>query len=154
MAHESKLCCYHHGIYIGGGFVIDYNDDSKICRIRLTEFKDGTSLFRVSYRNIVKPLDPKTVIKKAKAALKTPTHFGQYTKVDNNCEHFATYCKFGSRFSQLADIVKTGAEVVETALPVVGAATGMKPSTVAVIKTTAEGVRVLADKARKAENNE
>ena len=73
MAHESKLCGYHHGIYIGGGFVIDYNDDSKICRIRLTEFKDGTSLFRVSYINIVKPLDPETVIRKAKAALKTPT---------------------------------------------------------------------------------
>lgn len=154
MAHESKLCGYHHGIYIGGGFVIDYNDDSKIRRISLTEFKDGTSFFRVSYRNIVKPLDKETVIRKAKAALKTPTHFGSYNKVDNNCEHFATYCKFGSRFSQLADIVKTGAEVVETALPVLAAATGMKPSTVAVVKTAAEGVRVLADKARKAENNE
>ena len=98
---------YHHGIYIGGAFVIEYNNDSKIRRVSLIEFKNGQRLFRVRYKKNPKPLKPKDVVKKAKDAYKSPTHFGKYCEVDNNCEHFATHCKFGERYSQQAAEVAT-----------------------------------------------
>ena len=57
---------YHHGIYIGGKIVIDYNDKSKINRTSLLQLKAGKSLFRVTNKGGPKPLKPEAVVKRAK----------------------------------------------------------------------------------------
>ncbi|KAI0235569.1 hypothetical protein LSAT2_013902 [Lamellibrachia satsuma] len=104
---------YHHGIYIGGTFVIDYNNNSIIRRVSLIEFKAGESLYRVTYGLKPDPLKPKEVVKKPEEALQTPEDFGDYADDDNNCEHFATYCKYGVRVSQqVVDVVQKGLQVI------------------------------------------
>ena len=89
---------YHHGIYIGGKAVTDYNDKSKINRITLLQFKAGKSLFRVTNTERPKPLKQEEVVKRASEVFETLTDFGGYHVKRNNCEHFATYCKYGVRF--------------------------------------------------------
>ena len=112
---------YHHGIYVGGAMVIQYNDDSKVHRVSLIEFKDGQRLLRVRYTKSPTPLKPEEVVKKAEDAYKCPTHFGPYSKANNNCEHFATYCKFGTKCSQQADsTVDTVFSVGAAVLGVIG----------------------------------
>ena len=99
---------HHHGIYVGGAMVIQYNDDSKVHRVSLIEFKDGQRLLRVRYTKSPTPLKPEEVVKKAEDAYKCPTHFGPYSKANNNCEHFATHCKFGEQYShQAAEVAAT-----------------------------------------------
>ena len=104
---------YHHGIYIGGKAVTDYNDKSKINRITLLQFKAGKSLFRVTNTERPKPLKQEEVVKRASEVFETLTDFGGYHVKRNNCEHFATYCKYGVRFSLQVDdaveVAKTGA---------------------------------------------
>ena len=105
-AGSGLITIYHHGIYVGGEEVIEYNDDSKIHRISLTKFKNGQPLLRVRYTKSPTPLEPEKVVTKAEDAC-TENDFGQYNTFNNNCEHFATHCKFGILHSQqVADILQ------------------------------------------------
>ena len=109
---------YHHGIYEGGKFVIDYNDNSKIRRVTLIEFREDQTLFRISYKPEPTPLEPEEIVKKAQVAYATPGDFGTYNIRINNCEHFATYCKYGKRWSP--QVVKAAALTGSAALTAVG----------------------------------
>ena len=106
---------YHHGIYVGEEEVIEYTDDSNIHRVSLTEFKHGQSrVFLVVYTE--------NTVKIAEEACKVPTCFGQYNCVKNNCEHFATYCKYGQQCSQ--QVHETFDTIYKDAIKALGLLTG------------------------------
>ena len=76
------------------------------------------------YRHSPDPLEAKRVKEKAEEALKSPHDFGVYDVKTNNCEHFATYCRYGNRFSQqVMKVVQTGAAAAAVAA-VAGAVVG------------------------------
>ena len=90
----SAMPFYHHGIYVGGGCVIDFTDESKVRRITLTKFKAKKSVFRVTYASRT-PFLANDVV-----SLDNPDIVKDYSIASNNCEHFATYCKYGIGWSQ------------------------------------------------------
>ena len=116
-AGTGAMPLYHHGIYVGEGDVIQYTDSSKVQRVSLIEFRAGKQLFRVTYKRGPTPLEPEEVVKKAENEYAEPDAFGVYNIYSNNCEHFATHCKYGERRSQqVIDVTKVVAErVIEKA---------------------------------------
>ncbi|XP_022720158.1 retinoic acid receptor responder protein 3-like [Durio zibethinus] len=113
---------YHHGIYVGDDMVIHlmappiiYNRFSDPCqkcgykrnfssgviKTCLRCFLDGHSLHVCEYR-FSKPAHE--VITMATDCLEWNYLFGPYNLLTNNCEHFAVFCKTGSKES---DQVKT-----------------------------------------------
>ena len=102
---------YHLGIYLGGERqeVIDYINDSTVRRIRLTVFTEDNTrpLYRIRYIDASPAYEPEEIISRA---VKTFTNddFGTYDSITNNCEHFATDCTFGKKYSyQVAQKVRT-----------------------------------------------
>jgi hypothetical protein len=92
----SRLTCDHHGIYLGNEQVIDYCNSNKsgktanVIRIRsLQDFLQGQKeLWIKKYAHCE---SPEQTIQKAKSRL------GEYKYCifQNNCEHFAYWCKTG-----------------------------------------------------------
>ena len=125
----------HHGIYTGkeGQEVIHSSADQRMSLseskksaiIRSTtvkEFCDGSKLRLTSYGvskytksvkapgscycTLSGPSDE--VIERAESNLKNPDKWGHYDLLENNCEHFAFYCKTGtSNFEGQAELVKS-----------------------------------------------
>ena len=94
----------HYGIYVGGGNVIhyrtqDYTDNNqshaKIIETTLQEFAHGSPVYREPEREGAK-WDIVTV-RTAKKML--GSGLGEYNLINNNCEHFANYCKYGKKES-------------------------------------------------------
>jgi len=77
----------HHGIYIGKGQVIEYND-GVVQESSLESFADGDSIIRV-----YEPSDytKNEIVQRAKSRLGE----SDYNLVWNNCENFATWCRCG-----------------------------------------------------------
>ena len=94
------LPVYHHGIYVGGNSVIQLNKKSQVQRVNLTKFTDGKQLFRVTYTRRPTPLEQEKVVRNAKNECAEPAGFGDYDLFTNNCEHFATHCRYGRKWSQ------------------------------------------------------
>lgn len=93
----------HHGIFVGGNVgVIHFEGENKrnatVKAGDLKSFCKGNKLYKVRYLN-VKPRDPKDVIKVAERLRNNPAVWGEYNLLSHNCEHFATYCKYGKAVS-------------------------------------------------------
>lgn len=87
----------HHGIDIGDGTVVHFAEgqpkqNSIIQRVRMRVFLRGGRCQKVHYERY---LDPETTVHLALGALGR----GGYSLIFNNCEHFATFCKTGHRWS-------------------------------------------------------
>jgi kelch-like protein 24/35 len=98
----------HWAVYVGDGNVIHLLDspDGKaqvVCQ-KLKEIVEG-NVCRVN--NLVKAaqrrqLVPKSVDDILKSAYEKLNDVFEYHLINNNCEHFATHCRYGSRFSEQA----------------------------------------------------
>ena len=84
----------HHGIDCGDGTVIHYTkSQGNISRISWDSFASGMTVFVREYGNCD---SPDVVIQRAESRLGE----NAYDLFDNNCEHFATWCKMGIHASE------------------------------------------------------
>ena len=96
----------HHGIYIGGGMVIDFLD----CGVRivhLKDFNDGKESKKVSKK---RKFSRAEVCLRAFSFFIGEKNFGEYDLFSNNCEHFVNFCITGNCVSKQAQITKDVAE--------------------------------------------
>jgi len=90
----------HHGIDAGDGAVIHFSGEplrlaeAIVCRVSLEEFAQGQPVEVVPYEG--ETLDPDAVVAEAERHL----NMTGYNLWQNNCEHFAWYCKTGKRQSR------------------------------------------------------
>lgn len=90
---------YHHGIDVGDGTVIHMSrEHGGIVHTSYREFADGK---KVHVENSPRSYDRKQVIKRAKSRLGE----GNYNLINNNCEHFANWCRSGKHRSRQVDNV-------------------------------------------------
>jgi hypothetical protein len=128
-----RLLYEHHGIYCGGDRVIHYDSSIKtkataaVRETSLEDFLAGAEDWGVCPYSDSDP--PDKVLSRAESCLGEQ----KYHLVDNNCEHFASYCKtgmshslqvqsFAGRLVQARDAVRTKAR--RTAGAFVGAGVG------------------------------
>ena len=84
----------HHGIDCGDGTIIHYTkSQATISRTSWASFASGMEVFVKRYGNCD---TPDVVIQRAESRLGENT----YHLFNNNCEHFATWCKTGIRVSE------------------------------------------------------
>jgi kelch-like protein 24/35 len=123
----------HWAVYVGDGEIIHLLDfpDGKaqvVCQ-KLKEIAEGC-VCRVN--NLVKAaqrrqLVPKSVNDILKSAYEKLNDVFDYHLINNNCEHFATHCRYGSRFSEQAlavenkPIIKNVGPLLARSSPVVAA---------------------------------
>lgn len=101
----------HHGIDMGDGTVVHLSGeplrrrDACVCRTPMAEFLKGGEAQVVRYSNNCRGADE--IVQTALA------HLGEkgYDVWRNNCEHFATYCVTGRRWSRQVAAVKRAAQV-------------------------------------------
>ena len=85
---------YHHGIDAGDGQVIHMSrEHGGIVCTSYNEFADGK---RVHTENSPRDYDRKQVLKRARSRLGE----GGYHLLNNNCEHFANWCRNGQQCSR------------------------------------------------------
>lgn len=80
----------HHGIYIGDGQVIAY-DDSIVKQCSLEEFADGNLIFRVEEVEEKAAYSPDQIVMRARSRVGET----DYNLLFNNSENFATWCRCG-----------------------------------------------------------
>jgi hypothetical protein len=106
----------HHGIYIGGGDVVEFDGgisggSGKIRVVDMATFLSGGVLRTKAYEAC---LPPEAVVELAKSRIGQ----GDYSLFSNNCEHFATWCKTGRSHSEQVETAKEGvaltAELLQT----------------------------------------
>ncbi|OMO96260.1 hypothetical protein COLO4_15388 [Corchorus olitorius] len=87
---KSCLDCFlSHGAHLSESLhVYEYEESSILMKLK-----------RAGSCSTSKSFSPETVVKLA-TALHKENCFGLYNLVDNNCEHFATFCKTGIRSSE------------------------------------------------------
>jgi hypothetical protein len=86
----------HHGIYCGDDTAIHYTGEKLkgiISRTSIASFADGKKVFVQDYGSCD---SPDVVIARAESKLGE----SGYNLFDNNCEHFATWCKTGRKRSE------------------------------------------------------
>ncbi|XP_052097580.1 uncharacterized protein LOC127732566 isoform X2 [Mytilus californianus] len=66
---------------------------------RKTETVDLKTVMICKYWGRIKPKSPDEVVKRASEALDGDQHEFRYSVIDNNCEHFASWCVTGRRLS-------------------------------------------------------
>lgn len=102
---------FHHGIYVGGNVgVIHYGGENKRNAVikddDILEFWGSKRLMKITYPKR-EARDPEDVIKTAKWLKDNPAEWGSFDLINNNCEHFATYCKIGKAVStQVGEKIK------------------------------------------------
>ncbi|MCA9240366.1 MAG: lecithin retinol acyltransferase family protein [Planctomycetales bacterium] len=90
----------HHGIDIGDGTVVGFSKvDGKVTRVSLEEFCEGRTARVLEYAEC----DPAPEV--ACRALDRVGEKG-YHLLENNCEHFATWCKTGRNESAQVRVVQ------------------------------------------------
>lgn len=94
---------FHHGIFVGGNVGVihfggENKTDAKIKDDDLIAFWGTKRLMKITYPRR-KPIDPKIVMDTAKELKDNPAKWGSFNLMNNNCEHFATYCKIGKAVS-------------------------------------------------------
>ena len=97
----------HHGIDLGDGYVIHFSGEplySKVPiveKVTMEEFQKGGELEIVRYSKNSEPFSSDETI--ARAEKKQGE--GKYNLINNNCEHFASWCKNGkARSSQVTKL--------------------------------------------------
>ena len=107
---------FHHGIYVSNDEVIQYAspkgseiapETALIIKTSLDTFLNGGIVEVREYNSSeLKEVRSKDEIVKF-AESKLGTGLGEYSLIDNNCEHFSNYCAFGKKVSnQVDDILK------------------------------------------------
>lgn len=95
----------HWAVYIGDGYVINYGRKnprtSIVQRERLTDVADGdevriNNLVVAAQRRNLEPFSGEKIVRRAKAELGQES---SYDVIDNNCEIFATKCRYGRGFT-------------------------------------------------------
>jgi hypothetical protein len=116
----------HHGIDLGDGDVVHLSGEplhrksARVCRVTMEAFLKGEKALVVRHRGKVR--DPEDVVATALE------HLGEagYDVWNNNCEHFAWFCKTGHKKSpQVKRALKTAASVAAAGI-VVATAVGVK----------------------------
>lgn len=113
----------HHGVYLGNGRVVHYessiwmklvgarnNAIPTIREVELEEFRQGADLFVRRYD--VEDC-PEAVVSRANSRLNEAA----YSLFENNCEHFATWCKTGQTLSTQVDAHRRASQSVIEGLP-------------------------------------
>ena len=91
------LVLTHDGIDCGDGKVVEYSKEHQTIReITLEEFSLGRPVSFVRYDTC---LEPAAVVSRARSRVGEK----DYHLFDNNCEHFATWCKTGQHRSRQVD---------------------------------------------------
>jgi hypothetical protein len=98
----------HWAVYVGDGDIIHLLDfpDGK-AQVVCQELKEIAEGYVCRVNNLVKAaqrrqLVPKSVSDILKSAYEKLNDVFDYHLINNNCEHFATHCRYGSRFSEQA----------------------------------------------------
>jgi hypothetical protein len=103
--YMNDAALYHHGIDCGNDTVIHYQKNYKnekngiILWVPMKEFAKGKKIYTVKYDNYDPPL---IVVERAKRKLGET----KYNLFNNNCEHFARYCKTGMPISHQVENAK------------------------------------------------
>ena len=105
----------HVGIYTGDGYVIEFSYDKdifkpEIIKTPLKQFKahskTGVSV-RYPYENMQARSPDDTVACAESFYKKSQGWFGNYNLMTNNCQHFASLCKYGVKRSwQIEELTK------------------------------------------------
>jgi hypothetical protein len=94
-----RLGYLHHGIYVGGGYVVHYAGyihglhRGPVEEIELARFKGGRSLWFAS--NAKSIFDRSEVVRRARSRIGE----SRYRLLTNNCEHFCEWCLNGEQRS-------------------------------------------------------
>ena len=124
----------HYGVYIGDYQVIHFSGSkghetdanlAEIIQTSLRGFLKGDFLFIqtdreiAQYDNTLKPFPADEVIQRAKSMLGQQR--GKYNLKDNNCEHFANWCRYDKKFCrQITEIpIKIAKNAAKDVLTVV-----------------------------------
>lgn len=105
---------YHHGIDLGDGTVIHFSGEplnrktAKVARVAEEEFLSGERKETVDYDISESVLTPQETVRLAEEQLDSEG----YHLFQNNCEHFATYCKTGRKKSPQIQSLKKKAAVL------------------------------------------
>ncbi|MGI0479454.1 lecithin retinol acyltransferase family protein [Geminocystis sp. CENA526] len=91
----------HHGIDCGDGWVIEFAERQGRNIVTQTPLKDFYSKGKVYVKSYEKCDHPNIVVGRA-AEMFGQTNYNLFT---NNCEHLATYCKTGTKFSIQISII-------------------------------------------------
>ena len=112
----------HFGVYIGNvgklrNQVIHFTgspehetraSEAKIRQDELAVFLKGGKLHIQDDIGLPDPLSRKEIINRAKSQLNK----GYYKLVDNNCEHFANWCRYGAAISRQGDFWKKAGKIL------------------------------------------
>ena len=98
----------HHGIYLGGGMVIDFLDCG-VRIVKLDEFSEGKTCRKVSSK---RKFSRTHVCLRAFSFFIGENDFGDYNSVINNCEHFVNLCVTGNRISKQVETTIDIAELL------------------------------------------
>lgn len=82
-----RIAYSHHGIYLGGDYVIHYDDGM----VMVVELEDFANNGLIHIKNSVKTYSDDKIVQRAQS------RFGEshYHLMFNNCEHFAEWCRNG-----------------------------------------------------------
>jgi len=112
----------HHGIDMGDGTVIHFSGEplhqveAKVCRIPMDAFLQGGRKVVVRYAEGIEVLPVEETLQLAEKHLDKTG----YNLFRNNCEHFATYCKTGKKYSlQIKTYVRVGVTIIAAGLAAV-----------------------------------
>ncbi|XP_066299031.1 phospholipase A and acyltransferase 3-like [Branchiostoma lanceolatum] len=124
-----RISYSHWGVYVGDEMVIHRTEDNGTVKVKEDWFWSvvGNSLVEINNRLDSwfmgwAPLPRKKIVKRARSKL------GEvgYSTMMNNCEHFATWCRYGvAQSDQVNDAIMAGS--VSTALTTTGLLTGAGP---------------------------
>ncbi len=103
----------HYGVYVGNRNIVhfSYHHDEKIRDTRIiktsyAEFSNDSPTFREPLREGMTPNSGKETARIAEDM--KGNKFGGYNLLNNNCEHFANYCKYNKKISyQIEDLFKS-----------------------------------------------
>ena len=94
----------HYGVYVGNGEVVHFSyhhgekiRDTRIIKTSYAEFTNGSPTFREPLREGIEPNSGKETARIAEQMV--DNNFGGYNLKNNNCEHFANYCKYNQKES-------------------------------------------------------
>lgn len=94
----------HYGVYVGNGEVVHFSyhhgekiRDTRIIKTSYAEFANGSPTYREPLREGIEPNSGKETAQIAEQMV--DNNFGGYNLKDNNCEHFANYCKYNQKES-------------------------------------------------------
>lgn len=120
----------HYGVYVGNNEVVHFSADKEnrisakkafIQKTTLSDFSEKGNLQAEIPADNSMCFPPNEVVKRALSNVGKGK--GEYNLVFNNCEHFANWCKYGTKISnQVKNVVKIVATLAVTATVVTSVA--------------------------------